>query len=737
VIVYSASTLLTSISCIALGVFVFWKSSQSRLNRIFAILSVVVGLWSMGLFGHSLADSAQDAHAALLWSQAVHLAAAFIPTLYLHFILVLTGRREQSRLLDLSYLFSILFFVLALTPQFIPRVERVADFAYFPQAGPLYPVFLAFYVFIVAQASLQLVRAHIELTGLKKTQTRLVIVGSAIGFMGGSTNFLPMFGVQIVPYGNYFMFLYCAVLGYAILKYQLMDISLVLKKSITLTALAVLVILPAFGVAIVAQQLFFRDVNVVFSLVMSVLFLGIALLFPSLKVKTEQTIEQTLFRRRYAYLESLRDLSRSMTTILDLPTLLGKIVETVSRGMESPRVVLALIGDREPGVVYETGLGLRPLAAQPEGWERRFEHAERILVRQDLSAPLAPVVHAAQAAWLEANEAQVAVLLLVKDRVAGVLALGARADGTPYSSEDLETLGTLANQAAVALENAQLFSNLTRAHEELKELDRLKGEFIQNISHELITPISPIVGYLDILTSQEIGDLNEGQLDCLVSMRKSTDRLKTLIEDLLELTRLEVGKYVPKLERVVTEDLVESSVEEVAPLARQKGVEVAWQVPPGLADIRGERAKLMQVVTNLLRNSVKFTQAGGHVRVSARLLAAQPAAVATAAGPGPSRELPQAAAPTGAAASRRGGVELVVADDGIGIPTEHLAKIFDRFYQVDGSSTRKHAGTGLGLTIVKKIVEAHGGSVTVDSELGRGTVFRVRLPAFDNTWGAR
>jgi signal transduction histidine kinase len=382
--------------------------------------------------------------------------------------------------------------------------------------------------------------------------------------------------------------------------------------------------------------------------------------------------------------------------------------------------------------VYEAGAGLRPLAAQAEGWERRFSGAERILVRQDLLSPMAAARHVAQGTWLEANDAQVGVLLAVKDRLSGVLALGARADGTPYSSEDLETLGTLANQAAVALENAQLFSTLTRAHDELKELDRLKGEFIQNISHELITPISPIVGYLDLLSSQEIGPLNGAQVDCMMSMRKSTDRLKTLIEDLLELTRLEVGKYVPRLERVTTDELVESSLGEVQPLAKQKGVELALAVPQGMPDIRGERAKLMQVVTNLLRNAVKFTPTGGHVTLGVRTVptdALAPDVVASGAGAG--------VLPADAVGYTTHEIEIAVADDGIGIPPEHLPKIFDRFYQVDGSSTRKHGGAGLGLAIVKRIVEAHGGIVAVESELAHGTVFRVRLPAFDSPWGTR
>ncbi len=718
---YSASTLLTAFSCIALGTFVVWKNPGSRLNRVFALLSLLVGLWSLGLFLHSLAQSPGP---ALVWSRFAHLCAAFIPTLYLHFIMVLTGRREESRLLDGAYICSVAFFFLAMTPPFIPRVEPVSEFALFPQAGPLYPVFLAFYVFIVTQAAVQLVRAHVEATGRKKAQTRYVLVGSAIGFLGGSTNFLPMFGIHIFPYGNYFMFLYCAVLGYAILKYQLMDITLVLKKSITLTALAVLILAPAFGVVIVAQRLFFGEVNLPFSLVMSFLFLVIGLLFPTLKLKTEQTIEQTLFRRRYEYLQNLRDLSRSMVTILDLTTLLGKIVEAVSRTMESPRVVLALFGSQTPGVVYEAGAGLRPLPAQPEGWEQRFSQRDRVLVRADLARGVGDGRREA-AAWLAAQEAEVAVVLAVKDRLAGVLALAPRADGTPLSSEDLEVLGTLADQAAVAIENAQLFSNLTQAHAELKALDRLKGEFIQNISHELITPMSPIIGYLDILMSQEIGALSPAQLDCLQSMRKSTERLRTLIEDLLELTRLEVGKYVPKWQRVSAQELVASGVEEVAPLAREKGIAIATTVPEGLPDIRGERAKLMQVLTNLLRNAVKFTRPGGHVSVAVRALPVAvpaPASIGTTASPV-------------AAAPEAGEVEIEVADDGIGIPPEHLSKIFERFYQVDGSSTRKHAGTGLGLTIVKKITEAHGGTVTVESELSRGTVFRVRLPAFDSGWG--
>ncbi|HWP35602.1 MAG TPA: histidine kinase N-terminal 7TM domain-containing protein, partial [Thermodesulfobacteriota bacterium] len=633
-IVYSASILLTAASCIALGTFVYAKRPGSRVNRIFALLSAAVGLWSLSLFLHSLAHTPAS---ALLWSRVAHLWAAFIPTLYLHFILVLTGRREESRLLVFAYVCSAVFFVAALTPPFIPRVERISQFELFPQAGPLYPVFLAFYLFVVSQGVLLLVRAHQELTGRRKAQTRYVLVGSAIGFLGGSTNFLPMFGVNVVPYGNYFMFLYCAVLGYAILKYQLMDVTLVLKKSLTLTALAVLILVPAFGVVILAQRIFFGEVHLGFSLVMSLLFLVIGLLFPTLKLKTEQTIEQTLFRRRYAYLANLRDLSRSMVTILDLPTLLGKIVETVSRTMQSQRVVLALIGSPTPGVVYEADQGLRPLPPQPEGWERRFSERDRVLLREALAAA-GTARERALAAWLAGFEAQVAIVLTVKDRLAGVLALAPRLDGTPYSSEDLEVLGTFADQAAVAIENAELFSNLTRAHAELKELDRLKGEFVQNISHELITPISPIVGYLDMLASQEVGPLTAEQLECLAAMRKSTERLRALIEDLLEMTRLEVGKYVPKWERVSTEELVSSSVDEVAPLAREKGIAITTTVPLGVPDLRGERAKLMQVLTNLLRNATKFTPRGGRIAVAVRTVpppAGPPGAAAAALGAGP------------------------------------------------------------------------------------------------------
>lgn len=256
---------------------------------------------------------------------------------------------------------------------------------------------------------------------------------------------------------------------------------------------------------------------------------------------------------------------------------------------------------------------------------------------------------------------------------------------------------------------------LTESYEKLKELDRLKSNFLATVSHELRTPLTSILGYSEMLSEGIAGSLNAEQQEFVGTIREKGEQLLALIKSLLDQSKMESGTLSLTMGDVAMGDVLKNVASTLMPAYKRKGIELAVQLPPYLPMIRGDSERLRQVFLNLAENALKFTQAG-----SVRLVASTEA----------STEQPEDDIGFVLFASRPSAIIIRVEDSGIGIPAAERTKIFDAFYQVDGSSTREHGGTGLGLSIVKRIVEMHGGSIVVDENgaVGHGSAFTVRFP---------
>ena len=237
---------------------------------------------------------------------------------------------------------------------------------------------------------------------------------------------------------------------------------------------------------------------------------------------------------------------------------------------------------------------------------------------------------------------------------------------------------------------------LEESYAKLKELDRLKSNFLATMSHELRTPLTSVIGYSEMMLEGLGGPLTAEQREYLGIIMEKGENLLQLITSILDISKIEAGRVRLVLSEVDAGQVMRDAVATVLPLARKKGLKVACE-PPRIPRIHADRDKLRQCLVNLCSNAVKFTQAGGTITVSAEALKGER-------------------------------VALHVADTGIGIGEEHLDRVFDVFYQVDGSSTREYGGAGLGLAIVKSFVEAHGGGVSVRSKVGQGSVFTLVLP---------
>ena len=254
---------------------------------------------------------------------------------------------------------------------------------------------------------------------------------------------------------------------------------------------------------------------------------------------------------------------------------------------------------------------------------------------------------------------------------------------------------------------------LKTANERLKELDRLKSNFIATVSHELRTPLTSVIGYSEMLLEGLAGELSSEQRDYVKTILEKGESLLSLIGQVLDLARIESGNVTLNKELIDPREIVRLCISDVAPQARKRQLELISDVAEAVSPIRVDVDKIRRVVTNLLGNAVKFTPAGGRIALQADI----------------SDDLPLGAERYDLFEPERNRyLRVSVTDTGIGIPQDKLDRIFDAFFQVDSSSTREFGGTGLGLAIVRNFVTAHGGKVAVASDVGKGSTFTVKIP---------
>jgi signal transduction histidine kinase len=284
--------------------------------------------------------------------------------------------------------------------------------------------------------------------------------------------------------------------------------------------------------------------------------------------------------------------------------------------------------------------------------------------------------------------------LVGAERILGVIVLQRRATGE-FPESTIRLMQTLASQSALAIQNARLFREIADKSEQLAQASEHKSQFLANMSHELRTPLNAILGYTELMVDGIYGELPPRAAGVLERVQNNGKHLLALINDVLDLAKIEAGQLTLTLEDYALPDVVQSVVSATEGLANTKGLSFSADIAPGLPTGHGDARRLSQVLLNLVGNAVKFTDAG-EVAIGAR--------------------------------AENGTFVLTVRDTGPGVAPEDHDKIFGEFQQVDNSNTRKKGGTGLGLAISKRMVEMQGGTISVDSVLGQGATFRVTLP---------
>ena len=295
---------------------------------------------------------------------------------------------------------------------------------------------------------------------------------------------------------------------------------------------------------------------------------------------------------------------------------------------------------------------------------------------------------------------------LIQNRVWQGETLGLRRDGSIFHLGISLTL--LDDQTRICVcqdisDRKRYEENLRKTNQELERATRLKDEFLANMSHELRTPLNSILGMAEGLQEQIFGSLNERQMNAIATIEKSGRYLLELINDILDLSKIESGKLELHLEEVSIANICDTSLVFVGQMAHKKNIQLHKNIPDNLGTIDADNRRLRQILINLLTNAVKFTPEGGSVTLEVSQI-------------GPQEQ------------NQPGKLTFSIVDTGIGISSEDQNRLFEEFLQIDSRLNRKHNGTGLGLSLVRRLTELHGGSISVDSEVGKGSRFTVTLP---------
>ena len=484
-------------------------------------------------------------------------------------------------------------------------------------------------------------------------------------------------------------------------RVQLWAISVFLVASVT-----VAIALYSLGADFLPVSLDFRDLT---TWVIVVLVGGLALAFLvyviekelSLRRLTALLIEErilsTALSNRISEISALSELVKSVNATLDVADVFRLILSSALEllgGNEGS--IMLLNDDKELEVVSYEGPPIEPLAqgktALGEGIAGKVAATREPMLIQDFDVVALGLPHHPE----RGIHSSMSVPLLRYDELVGVLNLNETGGRRRFSDEDLRALGFFAEHAAIAIGNAKLFEQERETVARLEDLDRLKSEFVATISHELKTPLTAIIGSAQTLARRR-ERMNEEQQSTMVSMiERQGNRLLRLVEDVLTAARIESGTPRLRRELIDLKDLAKFVVDSIAQTDIAGEREIVVQAEPERPQVWGDVGAIQQIVSNLVENACKYSDPGTRIGVFVT-------------------ELPDAAF-------------VQVADRGHGMSEAEVVTIFDRFSQVDQSSTRASTGVGLGLYIVKSLVDAHNGTIEVDSEPGVGSTFTVRFP---------
>lgn len=700
---------------------IFYQKSRRLANRIWFWMNVLIVFWSLG---YATMITTGSFLVATYANHLLHAVAIFIPVMFLHFVSAISKQSERLRwLVRISYLVAVIFVLLNPTQWLLTDVKPKFIFDYVSDAGPLFIFYFAFFVVLVVYAELVLYLAIRKASGMHKQQMQQIFYATVIGYMGGPSVFFLTLNVDFPPYPIILYALYPIAVTYGMVRYRAFDIRTIVLRSFGFSLILLLITgLLAFATTALTQLAGITSVFARSVIIAAIVVSG----YKPIKSLIESGTRNLLYKITYNPDQVLARVSSQTASLLSLNELLENVSRTILETFHSDKISYVLINEgKQLSVPYEIGFppGLSKELIQSRDMlalmQKQFTEQPGIQVIEEIKTLYENgEYHPKDPELLEQlyeNGVALIIPLMEKGVLAGVIAVGNKKSGDSFTVEDVRVLSIISGQIAIATKNALLYeeqrqfaatlkseveratAELQVANKHLKELDQSKSEFLSIAAHQLRTPLTGIKGYVSMFLEGDFGVLTPEQRQQLESIFRSADRLTRLIDVFLNVSRIETGRLDLKREPLRLEEILEEVVKDVDQQAKEKNLELTVQKPDEpLPAMSLDRDKIHDVMMNLVDNAVKYTPKGW---VNVRL------------------------------ARSKSLITFEVRDSGMGIAPDEIDRLFQKFTRAEAVTRIHTGGSGLGLFIAKKIIEAHAGRIWAESEgEGKGSMFTFTLP---------
>ena len=713
---FSFAGLLLSTTCLIL-VLVIFIYGKTKLHRIWAMFNTAVGLWGLSAF---LVGQASNAELALVRWKIAHIGIIFIPIFLFHVSYILCGMK-QRRLLFLIYLQGIFFLVLNfLDHYFIKNLRFVFSSFYYLNPGPTYFVFFSIWTMLVLFSLYQLFLLYRKSTGITRNRILYFFAGTGVGFLGGITNFLPVFKIDLYPFGNFTIPLYCIIVSYAVLKYRLMDITVAITRTGIFIAVYTLVLGLPFAVAGWLRDWFIEIFGPNWWTAPLGLMAFLATLGPFIYIYLQRKAEERLLKEQRSYQETLKQASVGMTRIRNLRKLLELITHIVTKTVKISYVGIYLL-DREADefvlqVSRDKGRTPVPKVKMDNpliSWimlKREPLIYEEVKRQMEDTGDYTFVNLEREMGLLTAS---VIIPSFLNDKFMGFFVFGDKISGRIYTADDLNVFHVLASQAALAIENAQFYEDTKEMQEQIAQAEKMAtiGTMADGLSHQInnrFYALSLIAGdSIDTIKLTDTAKCTPEVKEMIAEINHALERIQAnviqggeVVQGLLKYSR----KGETGFEALDMNTIIDNTLEMVQFKVKLSEIDLVRQFPPDLSKIKGNLTQLVEAFFNFIdnaydsiverRNTLKEEGFRGKITISA--------------------------------APKAGIMEIIIADNGMGIKDDNSKKIFTPFFTTKSSAKK---GTGLGLYVVKRIItETHKGRISFDSAYARGARFIIELP---------
>lgn len=686
--IFSISSFVAFVTCELIAGFVYLKNPRSNINKSFTLLAFLIGIWTLFPFVNAIASTNEK---AILLTRLVYIAAIFVPPIFLHFVfnlLRISSFKKEKIELIIFYLISCVFLVLSFSPLFIKGVVRfLPHFAV--QPGKIYFTFFIFFVLMAVLGHHKFFISYKRAKGYRKNQLIYLLISFFIASIAGLMHFLSAYGIKEIFPHDFLVILFTAVITYAIVRYRLMDIRLVFKKSLAYSLSAGL-LTGLFIVLVLILTRFLSDFAGVDELKISIISaLIIALLFSPLKNRIQTLVDKVFYKITYDYYATIQKVSHELAATIDVKNIYSFIADTVfttlkpksayllSANVKSYKVVhFRLPKDKPPD---ESMIQCHKIDEDSE-LVKFLKNRNDIIIKEELPRIVNQDRADIIAEELKPFKGEVVVPIFIDNKLALLLILGEKLSGDIFSDEDINLLNTIANQAAIAIKNATLYAE--KIHSE-----RLAstGMMAATLAHEIKNPLASIKVFTQLIPERYYDKEFRETFSKIVS--SEIQRMDKLVTELLDFSR----QPPIAISNVTASNLLDDTLELFKGQFEENSIKIIKDYRNNY-DIAGDPQRLKQALINIIINSYQAMNYGGVLNVTI--------------------------------AHEGDYVNISVNDNGVGIPEDDLERIFDPFF------TTKQRGAGLGLAISKKIVEDHGGKIMVTSRRSEGTTFVLSLPSF-------